>query len=198
MPFWTGSTPFHRERTHELAKGDVVNESRLSMGCHNGTHIDAPSHFEKDGFDAERVPLENLVGRARVVYFPKADFIDRPHLEDLQWKGVERVLFRTRNSEHWSTGKPFDEKQVYLTGPAAQFLVEKRVRLIGTDGLGIEQFGHTTHPAHHAILGAGITLVEGLYLVGVPPGDYYFFCGPLRIVGSDGAPARALLMDHLR
>ena len=102
--------------------------------------------------------------------------------------------------KHFNKGKAFyDEKRfedpnfVYVTGPAAAFLVEKNLRLVGIDSLGIEKFGHKEHPAHHALLRRGVTIVEGLYLVDVPPGDYTFFCGPLRILGAEGAPARAFL-----
>lgn len=193
MPFYTGSTPFQRVLTHEMAKGQVVNESKLLMGAHNGTHIDAPLHFEKDGFSADRVPPENLIGPARLFHFPKRDCIDRADLENLDWQGVERVLFRTRNSDHWAAGGAFDPNFVYVTGPAAAFLVEKNVRLVGIDSLGIEQYSSKDHPAHHTLLRKGITIVEGLYLVDVPPGDYTLFCGPLRIVGADGAPARVFL-----
>jgi arylformamidase len=195
MPFYTGSTPFKRVLTHELAKGQPVNESKLEMGAHNGTHVDAPLHFEKDGFSADAIPVENLVGPARLFHFPKRDCIDRADLENLDWRGVERVLFRTRNSDHWVKGGEFDPNFVYLTGAGAGFLVEKNVRLVGIDSLGIEQFGHKEHPAHHTLLRKGVTIVEGLYLADVPPGDYTLFCGPLRILGADGAPARVFLMS---
>lgn len=194
MPFYAGSTPFRRLFTHELAKGQPVNESKLEMGAHNGTHIDAPLHFEKDGFAADAVPPENLIGPARLLHFPRRDFIDRADLENLDWRGVERVLFRTRNSDHWASGGAFDPNFVYVTGSAAQFLVEQKIRLVGIDSLGIEQFGNKSHPAHHTLLLAGVTILEGLYLIDVPAGDYTLFCGPLRIVGSDGAPARVFLM----
>lgn len=193
MPFYTGSTPFRRVVTMELAKGQPVNESKLDMGAHNGTHVDAPLHFEKDGFPVDRIPPENLIGPAKLLHFPKRDCIDRGDLENLDWRGVERVLFRTRNSDHWAAGGAFDPNFVYLTGEGARFLVEKKLRLVGIDSLGIEKYGHKEHPAHHALLQAGITILEGLYLVDVPPGDYSLFCGPLRIVGADGAPARAFL-----
>lgn len=193
MPFYTGSTPFRRVVTMELAKGQPVNESKLDMGAHNGTHVDAPLHFEKDGFPVDRIPAENLIGPAKLLHFPKRDCIDRGDLESLDWRGVERVLFRTRNSDHWAAGGSFDPNFVYLTGEGARFLVEKKLRLVGIDSLGIEKYGHKEHPAHHALLQAGITILEGLYLVDVPPGDYTLFCGPLRIVGADGAPARAFL-----
>jgi len=194
MPVYAGNPPFRRIVTHELAKGDSANQSRLEFGAHCGTHIDAPLHFEKDGFTVDAVPLENLAGPARLLHFPGLKQIDRADLEKLDWKGVERVLFRTRNSEHWARGGGFDPAYVYLTGEGARFLVESKVRLVGTDGLGIEQYKHKEHPAHHALLQAGVTILEGLYLIDVPPGDYTLFCGPLRIEGGEGAPARAFLV----
>jgi arylformamidase len=194
MPVYEGNPPFQRVVTHVLGQdGCPVNQSRFELGAHCGTHIDAPLHFEKDGFTVDAIPVENLVGPARLFHFPKRDYIDRADLENLDWRGVERVLFRTRNSDHWAAGGAFDPNFVYLTGAGARFLVEQKIRLVGIDSLGIEQFGHKEHPAHHALLQAGTTIVEGLYLVDVPPGDYTFFCGPLRILGAEGAPARAFL-----
>jgi arylformamidase len=197
MPVYAGNPPFRRIVTHELAQGAPCNQSRIEIGAHCGTHIDAPAHFERDGFTVGEIPPGNLIGPARHLHFPGVDRIDRPDLEKLDWTGVERVIFRTRNSDHWVKERTFDPNYVYLTGPGAQFLVERKIRLVGTDGLGIEQFGHKQHPAHHALLGAGVTLLEGLYLAEVPPGDYILFCGPLRVEGGDGAPARAFLMDRV-
>lgn len=195
MPVYRNNPEFKRPITHEMAKGHVVNQSRLEMGCHCGTHVDAPYHFEPDGYRVPDMPLEHFVGRARLFHFPDRDCIDRADLEKLDWEGVTRVLFRTRNSEHWLTGKPFDPGYVYLTGPGAEFLVERGVRLVGTDGLGIEQCGHKTHPAHHTLLRKGVSIVEGLHFAAVPAGDYILFCGPLRLEGSEGAPARVFLLD---
>lgn len=195
MPVYRGNPPFRRIVTHELVKGDPCNQSRLEMGAHCGTHIDAPAHFERAGFTVSALPLENLIGPARLLHFPDVDRIDLPDLEKLDWKGVARVLFRTRNSDHWVKGGTFDPDYVYLTGPAAKFLVGQKIRLVGTDGLGVEQCGNREHPAHHALLQAGITIVEGLWLANVRPGEYTLFCGPLRIEGGEGAPARVLLMD---
>ncbi len=196
MPVYAGNPPFRRPITHELAKGASCNQSRLEMGAHCGTHLDAPAHFEKDGFTIDAIPLENLVGPARLLHFPKHDRIDLADLEPLDWTGIQRVLFRTRNSDHWKTSAAFDPAYVYLTGPAARFLADRTILLVGTDGLGIEQFGNKEHPAHHALLQKGITILEGLYLADAPPGDYFLFCGPLRLEGAEGAPARAFLMDR--
>lgn len=195
MPVYAGNPPFKRVETHYLGKdGSPVNQSRLELGAHCGTHIDAPRHFEKDGYPMGGVPLDSLVGPARVVHFAKRECIDLPDLVNLDWQGVTRILFRTRNSDHWAEGGAFDPNFVYLTGEGARFLVERQIRLVGIDSLGIEQFSSKDHPAHHALLQAGVTILEGLYMVDVPPGDYTLFCGPLRIDGAEGAPARALLM----
>lgn len=194
MPVYAGNPPFKRVETHFIGKdGSPVNQSRLELGAHCGTHIDAPLHFEKDGYPMAGVPLDSLVGPARVLHFSRRDRIDRTDLEGLDWTGVERVLFRTRNSDHWAQGGGFDPAFVYLTGEGAKFLVERKIRLVGIDSLGIEQFGSPDHPAHHALLQAGVTILEGLYLVDIVPGDYTLFCGPLRIEGAEGAPARAFL-----
>jgi arylformamidase len=195
MPVYAGNPPFRRIETHVLGKdGSPVNQSRLELGAHCGTHIDAPRHFEKDGFTVDAVPLEHLVGPARLLQFSRREQIDRADLEGLDWTGVERVLFRTRNSDHWAKGGAFDPGFVYLTGEGAKFLIERKIRLVGIDSLGIEQFSSKDHPAHHALLQAGVTILEGLYLNDVPPGDYTLFCGPLRIEGAEGAPARVFLM----
>ena len=196
MPVYRGNPPFKRIVTHELAKGDPCNQSRLEFGAHCGTHVDAPLHFEASGYTTGELPLESLVGPARLLHFPDVACIDRPDLEKLDWTGVTRVLFRTRNSDHWAKGGQFDPGYVYLTGAGARFLVEKKIRLVGTDGLGVEQAGNKDHPTHHALLQAGVTILEGLYLADVKPGDYVLFCGPLRIEGGEGAPARAFLMDR--
>lgn len=194
MPVYEGNPSYQRVITHVLGKdGAPVNQSRFEFGAHCGTHIDAPIHFEKDGYTAEAVPLEHLIGPARLLHFLKQDCVDRGDLESLDWTGVERVLFRTRNSDHWVKSDRFDPNFAYVTGAAAKFLVEKRIKLVGIDSLGIEKFGSKDHPAHHALLRSGVTILEGLYLIDVPAGDYELFCGPLRVLGGEGAPARALL-----
>lgn len=198
MPVYTGNPPFERRITQVIGKGgSPVNESQLVMGAHTGTHIDAPRHFEAEGYTADRVPLDHLIGPARLLHFPGVDQIDQPDLETLDWTGVERVLFRTRNSDHWKRRGAFDPKFTYLSGPAARFLVSKRLKVVGIDSLGIEKYGSPDHPAHHALLRAGVTILEGLYLADVAPGDYVLFCGPLRIMDGDGAPARVLLTDRM-
>jgi arylformamidase len=195
MPFWPGNPPFRRVVTHVLGKdGSPVNQTRLEMGSHCGTHIDAPWHFEADGYRTDSVPIEHLIGPARLLHFPAQDCVDARDLEPLDWTGVERVLFRTRNSDHWARGGAFDEKFCYLSPEGARFLASRKLKLVGIDSLGIERYGSSDFGAHHHLLRNGITVLEGLSLADAPPGDYQLFCGPLRIAGNEGAPARAFLV----
>ena len=193
MPGYGGTSPFRRVVTRDLRRGDSCNEARLEMSAHDGTHVDAPLHFVDGGGAVDAIPPEVLVGPARVLHFPAADRIDRTDLERHAWDGVARVLFRTRNSDRWKRGVGFEPGYVYLTGDGAKFLVERRVKLVGTDGLGIEKYHSGDHPTHKALLGAGIVVVEGLCLADVPPGDYTLVCAPLKVAGGDGAPARVFL-----
>lgn len=197
MPTYDGNVPFKRTLQLEIAKGKPCNQSVLELGAHSGTHLDAPFHFIDGTEGIEKTALDTLVGRARVVDLTGRPFVDRADLERLDLAGVTRLLMKTDNSLRWARGEGFDRtKQVYLTGPGAKLVVERGIRLLGTDGLGIEQPGSLDHPAHKTLLGARVTLVEGLYLEEVPPGDYFMTCGPLRIEGGDGAPARVLLFDR--
>ena len=193
MPTYRNNPPYRRIVDKDMQKGDVANQSRFEFGAHCGTHIDAPFHFVDGGYTTDKIPFDALIGPARVMHFDGVDAIDAGDLENRDWEGVERVLFRTRNSDHWKAGGAFDIGYVYVTGPGARFLVEKKLKLVGIDSLGIEQPGTKDYPAHTAILGAGIPVLEGLCLADVPPGDYRLFCGPLRIEGGDGAPARVFL-----
>jgi arylformamidase len=198
MPLYPGSPPFRREATCELARGAVVNESLVTIGTHCGTHVDAPRHFLADGAALDELALERFVGPARLFDLSRVDRIDRADLERLDWRGVERALFKTRNSRHWARGGAFDPSYVHVTAAAAEFLVARRVKLVGIDGLGIERFRSSDHRVHLALLRAGIPILEGLCLSPVPSGDYQLFCGVLPLASSDGAPARVLLIEAER
>ena len=109
--------------------------------------------------------------------------------------GTKRVLFRTRNSDHWARGaREFAEDFVAITEGGARWLVERGVRLVGIDYLSVGPF-NAPAPTHRILLRAGVILLEGLNLSGVAAGVYQLVCLPLRILGADGAPARAILTD---
>ncbi len=110
--------------------------------------------------------------------------------------GSERVLFHTRNSDLWAHGeREFARDFVAVTEDGAQWLIERGVRLVGVDYLSVAPFRQSA-PTHRALLRAGVVVVEGLNLHGVAPGMYQLVCLPLRIVGCDGSPARAILIGE--
>jgi len=192
MPVWPGDPEVQVRKALALARGDAANVSALSLGAHTGTHMDAPYHFLEEGLAIDRIPLELCVGPARVVEVPALVAIGPADLEPLPVRGCVRLLLKTRNSTLWRR-EGFQEDFVHLTGEGAAFLVAAGVRLLGIDYLSVEGYRVTGAPAHHALLQAGVFLLEGLDLSAVPPGEYELLCLPLRLTGADGAPARALL-----
>jgi arylformamidase len=183
MVSYPGDPVLRMERAAAIANGDVVNLTRMDFGLHSGTHVDAPVHFIDGASGVDTVPLEALVGPCEVIEVPdlSRDSVARAP------EGAERVLFKTPNSELWARDE-FAEEFARLDGEAARLLVERGVRLVGVDYLSVGD-----EAAHHALLEAGVVPVEGLDLRGVEPGSYELICLPLRVVGADGAPARALL-----
>jgi arylformamidase len=189
MVVYDGDPEVHLERVHSIEDGAVANNSRLDFGVHSGTHIDAPVHFIPGAPAAEDLPLEPLLGPVRVVDATGIEGnLDAEALRSLDVPRAERILFKTRNSRLWKLDH-FSPEFVHLTGSGAEELVERGVRLVGLDYLSIGD-----PDAHRALLGARVIAVEGLDLAGVDAGEYELVCLPLKIVGSDGAPARALLI----
>jgi len=165
------------------------------MGSHTGTHIDAPFHFVEGGRRLEEISLNELVGPATVVQIQGVPSIQRQHLVSLNWTHVERVLFKTDNSDHWNDGT-FYEKFVYLEPDAAEFLVEQGVRLVGIDYLSIDPYKSEKHPTHFVLLPRNIIIIEGLNLSRIAPGTYQLVALPLNLYCVDRAPARVILIAN--
>jgi arylformamidase len=194
---WPGDPPIRITQPSHIDRGDVATVSRLDFGAHTGTHVDAPAHFVQGGAGVDRLDLDLLVGPARVVHVPEADVLTVEVLESLSIPpGTERLLFRTRNSEHWAGGEDgFREDYVGVTDAGARWLIERGVRLAGIDYLSISTYDDPV-PPHQTLLGAGVIVVEGLDLSGIAPGVYQLVCLPIKLVGGDGAPARAILIEE--
>jgi arylformamidase len=196
MPVWPGDGGITIERISKIEDGAEANVSRMSIGVHTGTHVDAPFHFLKNGSTVESLSLKILVGRAYVIHL--ADDVDMITPEVLEAAGIpprtRRVLIRTRNSKQWAKEyRPFLKSFVGVDPKAAETLVKRGVKLVGVDYLSVAPFGNAT-PTHVTLLKAGVVIVEGLNLSQVSQGRYNFFCLPLKLNGSDGAPARAILV----
>ncbi|HEV8686227.1 MAG TPA: cyclase family protein [Gaiellaceae bacterium] len=186
MVTYPGDPVVELERTISMADGAAYNVSRLAFGVHTGTHVDAPVHFVDGGAGSDELLLDVLVGPATVFDATAASSLDAETLETVGVQG-ERVLLKTRNSELWSR-EAFAEEFLSLREDGAKLLVERGVQLVGIDYLSIGD-----EAAHQVLLEAGVVPVEGLDLSGVAPGDYGLVCAPLKLVGSDGAPARVFL-----
>jgi len=194
MPVYEGDPGVKIEAWSAFAKGDSSNVSLLGLGAHTGTHVDAPAHFIDGARKIDALPLEVLIGPARVVSdADDATEIDLDFIRRCELKGVERVLFHTRNSGFWNEG--FRKDFTHLLPEAAQLLIDQGIKLVGTDYLSIEKFHSGHHKTHLTLLSNNVVIVEGLNLSGVPDGDYELICLPLKIAdgAGDGAPARAVL-----
>lgn len=197
MLVWPGDPSVEVTPSSRIARGDHANVSTMRLGSHTGTHVDPPFHFIEGARTIDQISPDVLVGPAVVVDLRAVERTIEP--ADLVAaglpEGVERVLFKTRNSAMWADDRAtFPDEYVALSPEGARWLVARGVCLVGTDFLSIEQRGAPGHPTHMALLDAGVVIVEGLDLSRVEPGAYTLACLPLKIVGGDGAPARAILM----
>jgi len=194
MPAFPGDPEFSNVPNHAIAQGDAYNVSRLTLGSHAGTHVDPPVHFLPDGASIDAIDPEVLNGPCFVVSVTGRE--GRILGESMRSvpPEAERVLFRTRNSDRWANRLEFFPDYEALDVNAADELVARgNVRLVGIDSLSVEADPTGRFPVHHALLGAGILILEGLLLADVAPGPYELRCLPLRLRGGDGGPARALL-----
>ena len=195
LPVWPGDPPVQLARVRSMDDGERNNLSNMACSVHIGTHVDAPLHFIADGIDITALSLDVMLGQARVIELPDAaaDAITVETLSRFDLSGVTRLLFKTRN-RHLSRDV-FHKDFIAIAPDAAQWLVERGVKLVGVDYLSVERFGGDGS-VHRTLLGAGMILIEGLDLSAVPPGDYRLCCLPLKLVGSEGAPARVVLQQQ--
>ena len=177
-----------RDDSHE------IRVTSIRCGSHTGTHLDAPSHMIAGSGTLNDVSLESLIGPARVIDASGARSIDLEMLENRDWDGVERVVFRTDNSLHWADPE-FYKEFIGLSPNAARFLAECGIRLVGIDYLSIDSYRADDHPSHFALLSKSIVILEGLDLSNVPAGDYQLVALPMKLDGADGAPVRAVLIN---
>jgi len=194
LAIWPGDPKLSRTLASSIARGDIANVSHLDLGAHTGTHVDAPFHFVDSMSGIDQLPLDALIGPCLVVEANPPGPELRP--QDLPETEHRRILFKTRNSARWaSSPSEFDRDFVGVGLELAVRLVQRQVLLVGVDYLSVEPFdAPRPHPVHVTLLEARIVVVEGLDLSRVEPGEYELFCLPLKLVGSDGAPARTVLV----
>ena len=168
-----------------------MNESRMRIDLHTGTHIDAPFHMIDGGETIESIEIQSLIGKAKVLDLTDVeDGITSGNLEEKDISEGDFLLFKTKNS----FSEKFDYDFIYLTEDGAAYLKNIRIRGVGTDALGIER-SQPGHETHKILLGNGIVIIEGLRLNHVDEGEYMMYALPLKIQGGDGAPARVVLSE---
>jgi arylformamidase len=194
MPVCEGDPEVSVESWLSVARGAPANVSRLVLGSHAGTHVDAPAHLRAGAFGVDQFPLDVLIGPVRVFSLGSSGHIDATRLRGLDLVSCRRVLFKTRIEDREPEG-PSRGALPGLTEDAARLLVDSGVRLVGVDALSVDAPESSSLPAHGILLAAGVIILEGLNLSAVPPGDYELLCLPLKIRDGDGAPARVVLRE---
>jgi arylformamidase len=187
---WPGDQQYTLQPTWQISDGKSVNISRITLSPHNGTHADAPYHYEAAGLRMDEVPPERYIGPARLVALEGRQMITVADVEAIPLEGVERLLVRTGSCPDYTR---FHDAFTAFEPDAVAYLAGKGVRLIGTDAHSMDPKESTELPSHHACAAAGILILENLNLAAVPPGDYELIALPLKLVGADGSPVRAVL-----
>ena len=198
MVYWPGDPQVSIERFKDQVRGDSSTVSTLSMSGHTGTHMDAPLHCLIGGKSLDKMPLDAVIGPARVIEIRDRESIKVPELQSHRLRRGERILFKTYGAARRWRQPEFDRTYVYVTLESAQFLAAQGVRTVGIDYLSIAGYKINSSQTHQALLGAGIWVIEGLDLSRVKPGRYDMIALPLLIAAGDGAPARAVLRPILR
>ena len=164
------------EPVNEIRNGDAFNLTRITLGTHSGTHMDAPWHFIPEGKTIEEITLEQTIGPCHVVALEGK--VTREMLEPVVPKGCERLLI---------------QGEIELTCEGAGYLAEKRLQLLGVEGMNVGS-EETCTEIHRTLLGTGMVILENLDMSKAAPGQYVLVAAPLRMKGMDGSPVRAVLM----
>jgi arylformamidase len=171
----------------DISDDTPVRVSAISLSSHAATHVDAPSHYDKEGLTIEQLALNPFVGSCVV--------IDLMHVTDcIVAEDLARFCLQARvlckvKSERLDF--------ISISSDCIAYLAEKGVILLGTTAISIDKVNSKTLPAHHACYQHGIQIVEYLNLDAVNPGVYTFIGLPLKLVGLDASPVRAVLIDSI-
>lgn len=187
---WPGDTPYQFRLNWQIKEGSSVNVGHVTLSPHNGTHADAPYHYDDQGATMEQVDLSRYIGPALVVGLEGRTMIERADVEGLNLGGVERLLIRTGSCPDPNR---FHHDFTAFAPEAIRYLAGQGIRLIGTDAHSVDPEESKELPAHHACRKAGMLILENLNLAEVPEGRYELIALPLKLAGADASPIRAIL-----
>lgn len=192
MTVWPGDDGVSVGRTLSIDEGGAANVSRMDLGVHSGTHMDAPLHFLNGSKDIASLDISRFFGRVLVVASDK-DEIGPEVFAGNELKGLEAVFFKTRSSGR-DEKTPFWNEFQAINEKCARYMIERGIKTVGIDYMSIELSGDNLFPVHKLLLSNEVAIVENLRLIEIEPGEYEFICLPLKLEGSDGSPARVLLI----
>lgn len=193
MAFWPGDAPYQWRWSWQKSAGASVNVGQVAMSVHCGTHADAPYHVTDRGRAIDSLDLSAFVGPACVIDVRGRDRICIADLTGTDLATTPRVLLRT---DAWTNHERFPDAIPVLDGDVPTWLAARGVVLIGVDVPSVDGLDSKDLPIHHALIGAGISILENLVLASVPAGVYELIALPLRLVGADGSPVRAVLRNE--
>ncbi|MHA1713933.1 MAG: cyclase family protein [Candidatus Ranarchaeia archaeon] len=188
--------PEYRIRRVQRIPPDKMNVSLITLGVHTGTHVDVPLHVVKDGQAVSSISLRRFYGPCRVIDLSHIAFGEGINASDLMHAGIgekEIVLFKTKNS--FIPRTLFRSDYIYLTPEGAEYLIRRKISTVGIDYLSIDKLDEDR--VHHILLEKSVPIFENLDLRKVSSGQYFFAGGPIKLVDSDGAPARAVLIKGI-
>jgi arylformamidase len=190
LAVWPGDAPYRFTWSWRKADGESVNVGQVALSVHTGTHVDAPYHFDDRGPTTDALPLGPFLGPARVVHLPGRPRIGRADLEPFDLAATPRLLIRT---DAWPDKTSFPSSIPVLDEDVPAWLGGRGVVLVGLDVPSVDDLESKALPNHHALGAAGIAILESLDLSAVPEGVYELIALPLKLVGGDGSPVRAIL-----
>ena len=193
---YPGDFPPEIHRVSDLNAGDSLTTSVVTLGCHIGTHVDAPAHFLAQGKMVHELPLESFFGPTLVINQQEKGLISKSDLENLSIPSQVHIFFKTDNGILLKANM-FSEEYCVLSRSAAEYLCQLNPLSVGWDYYSLDSFRDlNVFPAHMAFAQANIPVFVCLNLNDVPEGQYGFSGFPLRLEGVEGAPVRAILFQE--
>lgn len=193
LAVWPGDEPFCSIWNARIEEGDTVNLSTVRMSVHAGTHADAPLHFKAGGASIDEIPLLQFIGPCLLIDINDHDVILPDHVAFNDDMKMPRLLFKTRHSRVADTR--WEAEMAPFLPETIDRMGSQGVVLIGTDAPSVDPVDSQTLDAHHALARLGIVNIENLVLKDVAPGPYRLVALPLKVIGLDAAPVRAVLLE---
>src|ERR687887_1959807 len=202
IPVYPGDPQPDLEPTSTIDKNNY-NVTRIIMGSHSSTHVDAQSHFMIDGNSIDREPLRKFIGESIVIDLSKRCYIGAGIMcSDLEAysnliKDNDILLLYTGTSEYWMKDQNIKFDYTYLEPSAAQWIADHHIKCVGIDTFSVEKYGSKDGLAHKILLSSSVGIIENLNsnLKSIIGKRVFLVCLPLLLEGVDGSPARTIAFD---